>query len=50
MTASAAPMAVNRLKQCRSVATRYDRTAESCKAAVTLVSPLEAQHDLNERP
>lgn len=29
------PTAVNRLRQCRSITTRYDRTAESCKAAVT---------------
>ncbi|MGW5271106.1 hypothetical protein ACWEQP_00710 [Streptomyces sp. NPDC004044] len=43
MTASVAPMAVNHLKQCRSVATRYDRTAESCKATVTLVSPRDSE-------
>ena len=30
----------NRLKQWRGIATRYDKTAESCKAAVTLASLL----------
>ncbi len=30
----------NRLKQWRGIATRYDETAESCEAAVTLASLL----------
>lgn len=30
----------NRLKQWRGIATRYDKTAESCQATVTLASPL----------
>jgi transposase len=30
----------NRLKQCRGIATRYDKTTESCPAAATLASLL----------
>ncbi|WP_437026405.1 hypothetical protein [Streptomyces sp. enrichment culture] len=30
----------NRLEQWRGIATRYDKTAESCQAAVTLASLL----------